>query len=401
MNIHKISIKNYKAFLEKQSIEIKPITVLIGKNSSGKSAITKLFTLFENSLSGKIKSPILLENNGVELGVDFRDLVFNKTFSLGIEFEISFEDNSELSVTINEYEYEKIILKWKYKKGETDYNFIYNRNKKLYEDTQGCFFNINFNGFIPEKIINISTKESINIDFSNLAISIDYIGPFRKFPSRTFSISGNIVDKIGVEGENAYNLIGQSKLKKTDLIKNVGKWYSKYFDNWELDVYVNNFPILETVLIKNTKPKDFRINIKDVGEGMSQVLPLIVNAFQEKNMLTVIEQPELHLHPEAHANLAELFAMSAIENKKKYIIETHSENFILRLRRLIVDANSPLKSEDVVIYWIEEGENGHTIEPITINKKGILSDWPEGVFNENIEEIAAIKKAAKIMKHDN
>lgn len=60
MKVKSISFENYKAFHEKQTMQLKPITILIGKNNSGKSSIAKLFTLFENSLQGDIDEPLLL-----------------------------------------------------------------------------------------------------------------------------------------------------------------------------------------------------------------------------------------------------------------------------------------------------------------------------------------------------
>jgi predicted ATPase len=115
----------------------------------------------------------------------------------------------------------------------------------------------------------------------------------------------------------------------------------------------------------------------------------------------ILEQPELHLHPAAHGDLAELFVESVFRNDNKYIIETHSENILLRLRKLIVDENSPLTSEDVIIYWIDSDEEEHNVKEITINENGVLSDWPDGVFNENHDEIIAIKKMLKMKKQKN
>ena len=58
MKLKSISFENYKAFYERQTIQLKPITVLIGKNSSGKSSIAKLFTLLENSLMANSDEPL-------------------------------------------------------------------------------------------------------------------------------------------------------------------------------------------------------------------------------------------------------------------------------------------------------------------------------------------------------
>ena len=93
MKLCSISFENYKAFYEQQTIQLKPITILIGKNSSGKSSIAKLFTLLENSLSGEIDEPLLLSNNGVELGADFENLFFGNKLAGRLNFNLQFDQS--------------------------------------------------------------------------------------------------------------------------------------------------------------------------------------------------------------------------------------------------------------------------------------------------------------------
>ena len=149
-------------------------------------------------------------------------------------------------------------------------------------------------------------------------------------------------------------MLGISKSKKDDeLYKNVGRWYKEHFDGWELKVDDRDKkPLIQILLSKN----DIDVNIVDVGQGMSQVLPLVVraNITDRPNSMIVIEQPELYLHPAAHGDLAELFAKSAKENNQTFIIETHSENMLLRLRKLIVENDFGFTKDDVIIYWLED-----------------------------------------------
>jgi predicted ATPase len=131
---------------------------------------------------------------------------------------------------------------------------------------------------------------------------------------------------------------------------------------------------------------------------MNQALPLVVraNVADRPDSIIVLEQPELHLHPAAHGDLAELFAKSAKENNQTFIIETHSENIILRLRKLIVENDFGFTKDDLIIYWIEDAElKGKELREITVDEKGVLSDWPEGVFNEGMKEILEMQKALR------
>lgn len=415
MKLKSISFENYKAFKEKQTLEIRPITLLIGKNSSGKSAVAKLFTLLENSLSGNIKEPLLLNNNGVELGAEFLDLVYGKVPNTSIKFTLNFnQDKSNKHRIYNGYievdilkprdEFYPIIERW-----ENDSMVFYNRGQISYNYKRPSFEGISIRGFrgiLPEW--EIATNKKINhpvyygIDYERFIIyKLDYIGPFRIVPKRTFDMATPISsEKTGTQGENAYNYLIRSKIEKTELIEKVGQWYKDHFDGWELKVSTQRSPYFEILLCKEVNGQELEINIADTGQGISQALPLVVRAFTKvEDSIVVLEQPELHLHPAAHADLAELFAWSAKTNNQSFVIETHSENMLLRLRKLVVENDFGFTKDDIIIYWIDAAEHGgQELNPITIDEEGTLSDWPEGVFTENVAQIIEMRKIIKDKK---
>ena len=117
------------------------------------------------------------------------------------------------------------------------------------------------------------------------------------------------------------------------------------------------------------------------GFGISQVLPVIVNGFMSPvNSITLVEQPEVHLHPRMQAKLADLFVdivKSGNVNgqaSRQYIVETHSEYFLNRLRALI--ATKKIDSTFVKIYSVEEaGQQGSTINNLAISPNGSFL-WP-------------------------
>lgn len=229
----------------------------------------------------------------------------------------------------------------------------------------------------------------------DLSIIVDYIGPFRVLPQRQFHLSGKWnYNKTGVKGENAYEMLANNKLREDKILEIIGKWYEEHFDGWKLIVKDRN-PYFEILLSKNVNGNELEVNIVDVGQGMNQALPLVVRAYAaQEDSIVVLEQPELHLHPAAHADLAELFAWSAKENEQSFIIETHSENMLLRLRKLVVENDFGFTKDDVIIYWVDKAEeSGQQITSITIDEEGTLSDFPDGVFNENLKEILEMDKA--------
>ena len=120
-------------------------------------------------------------------------------------------------------------------------------------------------------------------------------------------------------------------------------------------------------------------------------------------VLITIEEPETHLHPAAHGSLAQRFVDSFIENtNKNYLIETHSENFILRIQRLIADPEVKLTNEDVKIYYVNYDENdfSSSIKEIFIDESGEIEEWPDNIFNESYDELVKLKQAQKRREED-
>lgn len=132
-------------------------------------------------------------------------------------------------------------------------------------------------------------------------------------------------------------------------------------------------------------------NLSDVGFGVSQILPIIVQGFYaDDDSLILIEQPEIHLHPKLQAEMGNLLVEIA-KSGKQLIIETHSEHLLLRLQRLVAEGR--LSNDNLAIYYFKYGSAGTKIQRISIDKFGQFENWPKGFFEEDIEESFAITEA--------
>ena len=119
---------------------------------------------------------------------------------------------------------------------------------------------------------------------------------------------------------------------------------------------------------------------------MTQVLPVItLGALAMKGRLgetpiLAIEQPELHLHPRAHAHVAT--HLMAVARHATVVVETHSENFLLAVQLAIASGDIP--AEDVILHWVQATDEGPSfVETITFDEKARPSAWPPGVFAED------------------
>lgn len=140
------------------------------------------------------------------------------------------------------------------------------------------------------------------------------------------------------------------------------------------------------------------INLVDTGVGLGQVLSLVVQRMLDETMersggVEIVEQPELHLHPQAHGAIADLYVDAvAAGSETRFIIETHAENVLLRIRRRVAEGR--IRPEQVAVYWARDVEvEGSRLMPIHIDEEGDVDVWPAGVFSEDFDEAKALARA--------
>jgi predicted ATPase len=138
------------------------------------------------------------------------------------------------------------------------------------------------------------------------------------------------------------------------------------------------------------------VSHRDIGIGVSQVLPVLVSAFAAEQETVAIEQPEIHLHPGLQAELGDVFVNAALGAvKNHFIIETHSEHLILRLLRRIRETSAgknettaPIKPEDVMLLYVQVADAESRFIELRVDQRGRLIDpCPDGFFEEDFAEL--------------
>lgn len=403
MKIETLKFSNYKGFRNQQTLKLKPVTLLIGKNSSGKSSITKLFLALQKSLQGKIDQPLLLQNRGVELGSEVEHL-FNQTIK-PLTLKLSLSDQSTLEFSCNLLEKSLKIVTWYYQSSCDDNSqgldhpcYVYHNPNYAIDSEEDSTDpkvialhdrtpNLQFKGVIPQG------HHIPELGLTGIDLDIDYIGPFRIVPPRYFYVIGETNFKnSGIQGENTYHLLVTNASQDNKLVEAVSQWYQNYLGGWSIKVENEKRKPLVEILLTQGRTE---INLVDTGQGMSQALPLVIRAsrWDCPDSLIILEQPELHLHPGAHGDLMELFARSAKQHNQTFLIETHAENLLLRLRKLVVENDFNFSCDDVVIYWLEDdGDGSKELREITLDEEGTFSDWPDGVFREGMKDLLAMQR---------
>lgn len=236
----------------------------------------------------------------------------------------------------------------------------------------------------------------LTIAYSSIAGRVEYIGPLRDDPrvvSPLTEESGQNLP-IGRKGEKAASVLLSSsgrkflfgyptekEPKESTLAEAINAW-SKYL-GVASGVQASNMQQLGVSLHVTTNGVDER-DLTMVGVGASQAIPILVGVLSASpRSIVVIEQPELHLHPSAQAKLADFFLYARPD--LTFLIESHSEALVTRLRRRVVEYES--LSERISILFFEKlnEEDGVTTRSLSIDEYGNLEYWPKG-FMDAVQE---------------
>ena len=214
--------------------------------------------------------------------------------------------------------------------------------------------------------------------YDGLKQQFNFISSFRLHPERTYyqSLASNKVDKSG--GGYIDQILDWSDNQSEELyvLVSILKYLGILYDIKPHRLSGGRFDV--KVKVKSRSKWE---SLADVGFGISQFLPIIVADLQLSNESTLImSQPEIHLHPSVQANLAGYLVGQVIETNKNYIVETHSEYLLNRMRLLIVQGE--IQPEDVAVYYFENSiKNGSVAHRIEFTKQGQILNAPKGFFD--------------------
>ena len=390
--IRSISFANYRIFANPQILELAPMTVVFGKNNTGKSAVLKLPLLVESALKCKTQEVFSRIFNGVTLCDELRDVVYNKgnrALTIGVTSTQGDELSFSFFVDMLNKQKKTFLESWSLKDVNGN-NIAYHSNDE-HKMVDGNGDEIAFLGITPQSVTENWVAEAIG----HFQTENDYIGHVRQLPLRDYRLSDDVHTLMGTEGENAYDfLISDVVSGNGKLLEKVSNWYKMVFDGWSVVVDQSRAPSYSVEL----QNKNVRNNILDTGAGIGQSLPEIVAIAKacEKPWRYILEEPETHLHPAAHAEMAEFMAREVSQDKNKQVlVETHSLNFILRLRTLV--AINELDSKDLALYYVkyDEETGASSLKKVEVGEDGSVSDWPDDVFNESYKEAVLLHNAQK------
>lgn len=497
--LHRAGIKNFKPFQSQQNIVGKPITLIYGPNSGGKSSIIQSLMLLKQSVENQSTSKMALSPRGdyVDLG-SFRSMVHQHDMSREISFELSFDiirpkepslaalfpedctqtvglvfgvDSPESSnhgiCKLRQVNYKlqalnrQTLLDVQLVPSEETPNSLTLRPSRLHGAAQlftwktqadresfakfclgledvistaypSCLtrfsdsqqgqqelsseglqtllshMGVVLDGPLPSKLIALDTEqtqgaenalmnniqfrvlEALMSEYSQLFSAMSYLGPLRSYPARYYVASTHSQTSVGKRGEHTAQMLFHSPAVCKDRIN---EWFEKFEIPYSLSFREIGDEVTGSIisLILQDHRTGVSVAPSDVGFGIGQLLPILVEGMASHKQILCVEQPEIHLHPRLQAHLADFFIEtsrpgSAHASSNQWLIETHSEALVLRLQRRIREG--VIKPEDISILYVQPGKHGSQVLELSLDEEGhFLDEWPDGFFEESYDEL--------------
>jgi predicted ATPase len=173
------------------------------------------------------------------------------------------------------------------------------------------------------------------------------------------------------------------------VLRRTNAWMKRFEIGYQLRLRAlsgRNSDVFEFRLVDQTRRPKVNVSFSDVGFGISQLLPILVQSIATEDRVITIEQPELHVHPRLQAEIGDLLVDCVEQNGHQFLVETHSEHLILRLRRLVREGK--IDAKHISVIYVGRGREGSTVQQIGLKPDGTFDqEWPGGFFPERLREL--------------
>lgn len=395
-----VTVAGYKSISQEQSIEIRPLTILAGVNSSGKSSVMQPLLLMKQTLEAPYDpGALLLDGPNVKFksADQLLSIVGKNRKSDGFLIGIKIGSEASVRVYFNRlpqkgFEVQRMI--WVDQYGETElrpgmsetefYHRLPDSLKAAFDEyphsqiavtRERCFLRIDASFYLADFCLPASQVFAPHIR------RLIHVPGLRGIPERSYPVTA-----VGPAFQGTFEKYTASVIAQWQSDKDIAKLERLEEElrllglTWKVEARSINDTQVEIQVGRLMRPakeesKDL-VNIADVGFGVSQTLPVLV-ALQTAapGQMVYLEQPELHLHPRAQTAMAQILA-DAAKRGARVVAETHSSLLLLGVQTLV--AEGKLSPELVKLHWFARDEGGVTVvRSADLDEAGAFGDWPE------------------------
>lgn len=421
--ISRITVRGFKSICTEQHLDIKPLTILAGANSSGKSSMLQPLLLLKQTLDApsdpgallldgpnvhftltdQLLSRVLGKKGTPEFGIritllegEALELVFREEVGRGFEITRMVYAKGEEETTISPGMKQQDILKVLPGPIKELYQGFTDLAKREKADLhwsirrERCFLIFDLESIEgPQRRVSFGPfGVSPSTAFIPHIQGVIHLPGLRGNPRRTYPRTAGGPDFPGTFEPYVASVISQWQAGKDRKLVALGKaleemgltWKVKAerVDDTQVEIKVGRMPHS-----KRGGASDL-VNIADVGFGISQALPVIVALLAARSgQLVYLEQPEIHLHPLAQRRLAGVL-LDAVERGVVAVVETHSALLLREVQTLI--ATQRVSKDQVAFHWLQRGNDGSTqVQTADLDDLGAYGDWPEDFDKTELE----------------
>ena len=410
--ITKIAVKGFKSIAEECAIDIRPLTILAGANSSGKSSIMQPLLMLKQTLEAPYDpGALLIHGPNVQFteASQFLSALIGKKGTNHFQIQVESREHGyfDSAQTIFKQGNSGIEIVKMVEEKRSAFNpplFSPERSilspdmpkvtrsrctlKLLSDDYRSKASNVpnmytdHLNREITKSIHLPGLRGNPERNYKRTSIGHLFPGTFENYvaslihewlgrtdkPSETL---GNPFDKynLGEEFKDYQNYSNPAAVlvETLHILELTGKVATRKIGDVGIEIQVGRLPHT------NIDETDM-VNIADVGIGVSQVLPVLVALIAARpSQLVYLEQPELHLHPRAQVALTQVLA-DAAKRGVRVVAETHSSLLLLGIQTLV--AEGKLSPELVKLHWFSRNEDGITeVDSVDLDEAGTYGDW--------------------------
>lgn len=408
---------NFRSLVDTGWIPTRPLTVLVGRNSSGKSSFLRYLPLLRQTAAERSASPLswFSPTGDVDFG-DFSRVVWRdatpREIRIGMRFSFQTDDAPpipvEAELTLDDHNGQTSLHAYALRSLDQEALLGFDDEGVLTTFTVGPVDVLKLGYAAQREAGQLLPRlkegaDSVPVDAPDLAqvvpdlllalnqwlvrfsMDIHYSGPVRATPSRLYRSREAMVSQVDPTGGNlAMFLSSLPEPKRRDF----SQWVA---DRFGFQVSVESAGSL-TVEI-NVEEHGQRFNLIDVGYGFSQVLPILAQSWASLSGVAInprdptpsflaLEQPELHLHPHHAERLADVFAglVSHSERPLSVMVETHSETLVNRFGDLIAEGALRPEQVQVLLFEKDPSTGASAVRRAEYDDRGFLRDWPIGFF---------------------
>jgi predicted ATPase len=437
-----LKFKNFKSWSE-CDLHCGSITGIFGTNSSGKSSILQFILMLKQTKDATDRATTLELNGGlVELGT-MSDILYMRDQNSNLQWNISFKNNEIINIQdaskrrsgsivsgnsisikagvgAERLAAQSLYLSYSLGSAEFSLEPKTGSNNQFDLKAHGVDFDfVRTQGRawqLPRPIKSYAFPDQARTYFQNAAFLADlessyesfldkiyYLGPLREFPKRDYLWARSRPSDVGKRGEKAIDAIlaaTEAGEKRNLKYKGRTQTFQEVIAYW-----LNRMGLIDKFRVEEIREGSNRwqalvqsrvgsneVLLTDVGFGVSQVLPVItLLQYVPEGSTVILEQPEIHLHPLAQAELADVIIQASQHRRVQIILESHSEHLLLRLQRRI--AEQQIDNNNIQLYFTDAPKGTSTLIRLEIDKYGTICNWPPKFMGDAFNETALAQRA--------